>query len=212
MANVVDNIVATAGYARERVDLNRRKRSRIGVVGGALFERTRTKVAVEALAVIEWLVQLDIFGARLGTQVINVQVPEAAELGFEGAEHGVVGVAGVAGLVGRDAMVLIVGSSQIARIIDVKAFAVRLHDVAGETEGGALRTFHFVLHAYQEAEDRKKKEHTKGKNLAAGMNGNRGTKYQQASEKRAEDNQNNDGDSWHIRGNDARSYFFKERI
>jgi len=156
---------------------------------GALLEGTRAEMAVEALAIVEWLVQFYVFGTRFRSKIVNIEMMEAAELGFKRSEHRVVRVAGVTGLVRGDAMILKVGGGKIGRVVDVKALAVGFHDVAGETKGGALRTFHLAVHARHEAKERKKEEHAESENLAAGMRGDCGADHKNGSKQRAEEDQ-----------------------
>ena len=59
---------------------------------------------------------------------------QTAHLGIDVAKHGVVGMAREARMVFGDTVVLEMGSRNILRVIDVKALAVGLHDVARQAK------------------------------------------------------------------------------
>src|SRR6266567_5707385 len=114
-------------------------------------------MAMQALPVVVWLTQLDIFGSRFFSQVVHIEMAKSAKFCLERSKHSVVGVTCVAGLVLRDAMVLKVGGSKIRWIVHVKAFAIRFHDVARETKPRALGTFHLAVHSRDETKNGEKK-------------------------------------------------------
>ena len=93
-------------------------------------------MAMQALAIIEGLVQVDWIHRR--SQVLDVNVPKSVELDPDGAVHRVVRVAGVARVVRRNAMVLKMGGWDMLYIVNVEASAVRLHDVTRKAKVGLL--------------------------------------------------------------------------
>ena len=98
-------------------------------------------MAVQAFPVVIRFIETN--GVMGLAEILNVDVVQPIQLSPESTEHRIVGVTGVAGLVGRDAMVLKMRGGEVGRVIHKKAATVRLHDVAGETERGALGSFEF---------------------------------------------------------------------
>ena len=143
-------------------------------------------MAVQALAVVEWLMQLDIFRSWFLSKVVNVEMPQSAELCFERSKHGVVGVTCVAGFVSGDAMVLKMGGGKIRGVIHTKALAVGFHDVTRQTKRRALGAFHLAIHSCDKTKNRQEKQHAKRENLSASMNRNCRTEYQHCHEQGAE--------------------------
>src|SRR5713226_5454830 len=117
---------------------------------GSLFERARAGMAVETLAVIVGVVETD--RCCGGSDVLHINMAQASQLRFEVAVEHVVRMAGVASLVRRDAMMLKMSSRQVARVIDVEAFPVRIHDVAGKTELCPLRALHVFRSPHRHTE------------------------------------------------------------
>ncbi len=56
----------------------------------------RAQVAMQALSIVVWVVELDRFRRRRCTQIVNVNVPQAVHFGAKTTKHRVVGMAGVA--------------------------------------------------------------------------------------------------------------------
>src|SRR5712692_7220359 len=113
----------------------------------ALLKATCTQMAMQALAVIERLVEFN--GVCGRSDVVLVSVFETAKFVMQCAVNGVIGVAGVAGMVAWYTGILKVGRRQIRRIIHVKTFAVGLHHVTGETKAGLLGTLYVFGHTEQ---------------------------------------------------------------
>src|ERR1700735_4984474 len=105
------------------------------------FKRASTGVAVQAFAIVVGLVELDVFGPRRRTEILDVNVPQATELGANAAIEAIVSVTGVAGFLGWDAMILKVGGRNVGRIAPVQAFSVGLHDMAGKAKLRLLGAF-----------------------------------------------------------------------
>src|SRR3954471_11656202 len=75
---VVNLIVTTGGEARHLVGLDSLHDFRIGIVGCAFFETARTKVAVQALAVVIRMIKMQ---GWLGlAEVLHINVVQAAQL------------------------------------------------------------------------------------------------------------------------------------
>lgn len=206
MADVMDLIMATAGDAGKSVRLDGGKRSWVGIVNHAFFKGASAKMAMETYLVAERLIELDILRQRGVPKVVDVQVPQAAKFRFDGPEHGVIGVTGVTSLVRGNAMILKMRRCQIAGIVDVQAPSVRLHNVAGKTEGGALGTRHFILHAHGESKKRKKEEDAERQNLPRAADGDRGANNNHSREHSGEQNKKYGGDCRHGAGADERLF------
>src|SRR5216684_601166 len=108
------------------------------------FKGARTRVAMEAFAIVIRLIELDVLGGRRCSKVIHVNMSQSAKLGLDSAEHGVIRVACVAGFVRTNAMVLKMCGGQMLRIVNAQALSVRLHDVARQAEFSALCVFQFA--------------------------------------------------------------------
>ena len=108
--------MATAGYAGHLV--TRELISNCGVHRITL-KRASTGVAVQAFAIVVGLVELDVFGPRRRTEILDVNVPQATELGANAAIEAIVGVTGVAGFIGWDAMILKMGGRNVGRVVHV---------------------------------------------------------------------------------------------
>ena len=109
-----------------------------------LFEGAHSGVAVQALAVVEGGVELDVGRLWHFAEVLHINVPQPAKFGVDGAEHSVVRVAGVAGMIAGNKIILKMPGGDVTRIIHVEALAEIVHDVAGEAElraGGAFHVF-----------------------------------------------------------------------
>src|SRR5208282_3981281 len=122
-------------------------------------------MAMQALAVVERLVQLDILRQRLLFQIVDVKMPQAAQLRLERPKHRVVRVARVTGLVGGNAMILIVRRGKIRGVVDLQALSVGLHDVAREAERRALGALHLIFHAGDKGKKWKKEKHSERKDF-----------------------------------------------
>src|SRR5262245_1021845 len=104
----------------------------------SFLKRSRARVAVQAFPIVIWFIKLDVCRCRRLAVIVDVDMLQPAKLCLCTAEHGVVGVAGVTGLVRGYAMILEMCACQMPRIVNPKASPIRLHDVARETEFGAL--------------------------------------------------------------------------
>src|SRR5579872_3717890 len=120
---------------------------------------------MKTLAVVERLVELNVRRQRRLSQIVDIKMPQAAELRPERTKHSVVRVAGVARLVRGNAMILIVRPGKVRGIVDVQALSVGLHDVAREAKGRAFGPSHFIFHPGQERKDRQKEKYSKRNNL-----------------------------------------------
>lgn len=76
-------------------------------------------VTVQAFAIVVGLIELDVFRPRRGTKILDVDVPQASELGANAAIEAVVSVTGVAGFIGWDAMVLKMSGRDVGRVVHV---------------------------------------------------------------------------------------------
>ncbi len=140
----MNGIVALAGHAGHLVRHNLPHHVRGLIVFGLLFEDSHAQVAVQALAIVEGRVELDLFRLRGVAQILDIQMAQAAQLGMHGAEHSIVGVAGVAGAAAGHQVVLKMLGRNIAGIVHVKALAEVVHHVAGEAELRALGALHVL--------------------------------------------------------------------
>ena len=86
-------------------------------------------MAVKAFTIVVRLIEGKLCRHRL--EVINVEMPEPAELGLYAAKHRVIGVTGIAGFISRDAIILEMRGGNIGWIIDAQTFSVSLHRMAG---------------------------------------------------------------------------------
>ena len=89
-------------------------------------------MTMQAFAIIERLIQVD--RIHRGSQILDINVPKSMQLNSDGAVHRVVRVAGVARLVHRNAMILKMDRRDMVHVVNVKASAVRLHDVTGKAK------------------------------------------------------------------------------
>ena len=153
---------------------------RVGGMDNALFKAARSLMAMEAFAIVVWVIKFH--GQLRPGDILRINVVQPAELGFEASKHGVISVAGVAGLVARHAPILEMGRRNIGRVIYVQALTVLAHDVAAQTEGRLLRPFHVVLKPQQAGKNREDKERQKRQYLPAARNGQAGTQGDQSSQ------------------------------
>jgi len=140
----------------------------------AFLEGARAGVAMQAFTVVIGVVQLD--GFRNGSKILDVNVTEAAKLRENRAIHDVVGMAGVASLVAGDAGVLEMRGWHVRRVINMKAPAVRVHNMAGETEVGLFGALHVFRGAHGGHDYRQQKINDERELLAAACGCKRGTK------------------------------------
>jgi len=182
----VDRIVATARYAGHLV-----ARELISNCGmhRISFTRVSTGVAVQAFAIVVGLMELDIFWARRRAEILNVNVAQASELGASAAIEAIVSVAGVASFVRGNAMVLKMGGRNVGRIVDVKAFTVGLHDVAGKAKLRLLGTFDVGGGCHGAAQNRQHAKGNEGQHLSRGGNCYRRTEDDDRDENRRDDEQ-----------------------
>ena len=99
---------------------------------------------------------------------------QAAQLGADAAVERIVRVASVAGFVDGNPVILKVRGGYVGRIVDVKTFSVRLHDVAGEAEGGLLGALDVIGSRAERAEDRQNEKSQERKDFAAASRRERG--------------------------------------
>jgi len=123
MGDAMDARMAAAHQAGELAGLDGRHYGGIDAVHGAFHEGACAVMAMQAFTVVIGIVELD--GFRNGSNVLDVNVTEAAKLRENRSIHNVVGMAGVASLFARDARILEMCSRHIPRIVDIKAPAVR---------------------------------------------------------------------------------------
>ena len=97
---------------------------------GTLFKGPGAGVTMQALAIIEGSVELDVFRLRDFPQVLNIDVMQSPPFGCNSAKHRVIGVAGITSMIPGNAVVLKMRRRYIAAIIYVKTLAVILHDMA----------------------------------------------------------------------------------
>src|SRR5215472_11643654 len=109
--------MAAAREARKLVCLDRREKRWVCGMHRTFLKRTGARMTMQALPIVVRLIQLDV--RRLGrlSQVVDVEMAQAADLGLDTAEHRVIGMAGVTSLAGRHSVILIVGSCQMRRIV-----------------------------------------------------------------------------------------------
>ena len=84
---------------------------------------------------------MDLLRRRYVAEVLNINMSYPPEFRSHTAVKHVIGVAGVTGFVHRNTMILKMGGCDIVLIVNIKALAVRFHDVAGQTECSLLGFF-----------------------------------------------------------------------
>ena len=186
------DLMAAARKAGDFVGFDVREKRGISGMHSAFFEGTRSGVAVKTLAIVVRLVELDISGPGRMTEVIHVDVTEAADFRLNGAEHCVVGMAGITGFVGGNTVIQVVGGGKVKGVAHVKAFAIRLHDVAGETELGALGAVHLGGEAHTDGEKRKREESKEGNDIADRRRGDLWTKHKHSDQRDAKGDEEQD--------------------
>lgn len=72
---------------------------------GTLFKGPGTGVTMQALAIIEGSVELDVFRLRDFPQVLNIDVMQSPPFGCNSAKHRVIGVAGITSMIPGNAVV-----------------------------------------------------------------------------------------------------------
>lgn len=128
-------------------------------------------MAVQALAIVVGRVELDLVRGRRRSEILNVNVAQATNLGAKAAIQGVVRVASVTGLIRGNSVVLEVGRRHILRIVDIKTLPVRLHDVARETKRCLLRPFDMSGGRAKRAEYGENEKRKEGEYFAASSGG-----------------------------------------
>ena len=98
-------------------------------------------MAVQALAIVVGCVQFDLGRIRRRSEILDVDVAQAANLRAKTAIEGIVRMARVAGFVCGNSVVLEVGRGHILRVVDIQALPVGLHDVAREAKRRLFRPF-----------------------------------------------------------------------
>ncbi len=153
------------------------------------LKRASASVTVQAFAIVVGLIELDVFRPRRGTEILDVDMPQASELGAKAAIKTIVGVTGVAGFIGRNTMVLKMSGRDVGRIVHVKAFPVGLHDVAGKAKFRLLGTFDMGRRCHGAAEHGKDTEGDERQHLPGSGNGYRGTHDDDRDENRRDHKQ-----------------------
>lgn len=74
--------------------------------------------------------------------------------GFDVSKHRVIRVAGKTGMIGIHAMILEMLRGYVFAVINMEAFAVRLHFVAGKTKLRGLRMLDMGMGSHQGGENR----------------------------------------------------------
>src|SRR6266702_2027933 len=111
------------------------------------FKRAPSGVAVQALAVVVRLVELDVLRCWRSSKVIHVDMSESAK-------HGVIRVARVAGFVRRNAMILKMCGGEMLGVVHAQTLSVRFHDVARKTEFSTLCVLQFAVSPHSKAKKR----------------------------------------------------------
>src|SRR5437016_14579119 len=120
-------------------------------------------MAMQANVIVVSLIELNVFGFRNPTQILDIDVAQATHLGSQSAVHRIVSVAGVTRLLWRNAVILEMRRRDVALVIDVEASAEIPHNVAREAECGLLRTLQVLGSAapgrdHRESEKRDKNQ------------------------------------------------------
>src|ERR1700679_2818399 len=97
-------------------------------------------MAVQALEIA--ITSLNDDRIRRRAHVLHVNSGESCELILEWTVNGVIRVAGITGRFRRNAMILKMLGGNVTGIVDVKAFAVVLHGMAGNAEASLLGALH----------------------------------------------------------------------
>ena len=92
---------------------------------------------------------------------------EAAHLGIDVAEHGVIGMTSETGMILGNPVVLKMRGWNIVGIVDVEALPTGLHDMAGKTKLRRRRVFQMNRSAQARRNNRQDKERDEGDNFAA---------------------------------------------
>lgn len=137
--------------------------------------RSRAAVAMQALAIVERLVELDFSSLWYCPQVLNVNVRQTPRFVFQPAKHGVVRVTGIAGPVPRNAIVLEVRGRQVTAVVYVEAPTIVLHRVAREAEFRSLGAIHMLGNASPDGHRRQQKQCEKCEDAAVAYAGNVGS-------------------------------------
>lgn len=165
LLNVVNGVVAPGGQAGKLVAFDIGHCLWLGCMHNALFKAARSLMAVEAFAIVEWVIKFQ--GLLWPGDILYINVVQPTELGFEASKHGIIRVAGVAGLITRYTSILEMGRRNIRRVIYVQALAVMAHNVAAQAERRLLCPFHVVLKPQQPGKNGEDKERQKRQYLPA---------------------------------------------
>lgn len=103
----MDGIVAPSRHAGKLVAFDISHCLWLRGMHHALFKAARSLMAVEAFAIVEWVIKLQ--GLLWPGDILYINVVQPTELGSEAPKHGVIRVAGVAGLVVRHTSILEMG-------------------------------------------------------------------------------------------------------
>ena len=101
-------------------------------------------MTMQALAIIERGIELDVFRLWYFPQVLDVNVMQSPPLGCYSAKHRVIRVAGITGVIAGYTIILKVHRRYIAPVIHVETRAIILHNVTGKAELSTRRAFHLI--------------------------------------------------------------------
>ena len=132
---------------------------------GTFSERACAVMAMQAFAIVIGVIELD--GFRNSPEILDVHVTEAAKLRENRPIHDIVGMARVASFVAGGAGVLEMRGWDVHRIVDIKAPAVWVHNMARETEPCLFGALHVFRRAHGCHDYRKQKVNNKPQLLAS---------------------------------------------
>lgn len=120
VVNVVNDIVAIAGHAGHLIGFDPCHHIWRLVVMRFLFECSRGEMAVEALTIIVWRIEIDLVGLRNHSEIFDINVMQASKFCMKGTEQSVVRMAGVTGVVSGHEVVLKVAGGNEGGIVHIK--------------------------------------------------------------------------------------------
>src|SRR3569833_4765148 len=97
-------------------------------------ELPRAEVAVQTGLIREGSVELNISRLRDPSQILDVDMTQAAKFRLHATEHREIGMACIAGVIGRDEVILKMRGGEITLIVEVEALSEILQDKARETK------------------------------------------------------------------------------
>ena len=98
---------------------------------GLFVKGAHARMAMQALAIVERAVELDLGGLWDFPEILYINVAQPAKFGMERAEHGVIRMARVARMIAGNEIVLKMLGRNVTGIIHVQAAAKIVHNVAG---------------------------------------------------------------------------------